>query len=204
MTSRLILIRHGVTRWNEAKRYCGRRDIPLSRAGRAAVRRLRQELESLRCDRVYSSDRKRAFETARILFNDTKITRVKGLREMDFGMMEGLTHAQIMKRYPGTYEKWLRDPFKNTMPGAEVLSSFEKRVRVALRRIVRANRGKTVAVVCHGGVIGIFVTTLLKTKDFWPHIPGAASLTLVAYKKGGPRLTLFNATKHAGPLSWER
>jgi len=98
MITRLILIRHGMTDWNKEKKYCGRRDIPLSDEGKNQALKLSRKLKSVNFDGVYSSDKKRAIQTARIIFKGLRITKIKGLKELDFGVFEGLTHEEIMKK----------------------------------------------------------------------------------------------------------
>ena len=63
--TRLLLVRHGVTEWNEAGRYQGHQDIPLSDAGREQARRVAERLSDERIAFAYSSDLKRARETSR-------------------------------------------------------------------------------------------------------------------------------------------
>lgn len=194
--TKLILIRHGVTRWNKEKRYCGHRDIGLSNEGRRQVKLLSGRLNLVRFDKVYCSDRKRAMQTARMLFKQARIIPDRNLREINFGILEGLKHKEIMERYADTYKKWLRDSFKNNIPKAEPMNTFKKRVEKSLRNIIRLNPGKTIAVVCHGGVIGIFVSSMLKSKNFWRCIPLPASVTTAEYKRGKTRLKEFNDTQH--------
>jgi broad specificity phosphatase PhoE len=75
---------------------------------------------------------------------------------------------------------------------------FKKRVRNAIKKILQVNSGKTVAVVCHGGVIGMLVSSILKSKDFWKYVPSAASLTIVEYKDDKFRIKKFNDKRHLG------
>jgi len=196
MPTKLILIRHGITAWNQQRRYCGHKDVCLSSEGKRQAAKLRKKLESVNCDRIYVSDRKRAIQTAKIIFDGSAITQIKNLREINFGVFEGLNYEEIRKKYPSLHKKWLRDPFNNHIPKGEYLYSFKKRINSAIKRIIRLNQGKTIAVVCHGGTIAMFITSLLKKKSFWRYVPGAASVSIVEYRKNKPRLKLFNCTKH--------
>jgi len=194
---KIFLIRHGVTEWNKKKKYCGCRDVPLSLQGRRQAMRLRERLLNMPVfDEVYSSDRKRALETAGIAFGGRKLNRVKDLREINFGVFEGLTHRQILKKYPQVYSRWLSDPFRCSIPRGEELGKFGSRVTRAIASIAFANKGKCVAVVCHGGAISMIVTRLLKKKDFWGYIPDSTSVTLLEYRRGKAELKLFNCTEH--------
>ena len=196
MATKLILIRHGLTQWNRQKRYCGFFDINLSDEGKIQARKLRERLKLEKIHKVYSSDRKRAMHTAKIIFTGLEIENVADLREMHFGIFEGLTHDEIARKHPKIYTKWLEDPFSTTIPDGENLDEFKKRVRSAIKKIVVSNRNKTVAIICHGGAISIFITGILKSRDFWKQIPSPASLSIVEYKSGKPKIRLFNDTSH--------
>ncbi|MDD5044802.1 MAG: histidine phosphatase family protein [Candidatus Omnitrophica bacterium] len=198
MATELILIRHGITNWNKARRYCGCKDVPLSSEGRAQAVKLHRKLKDVCFDRIYSSDRKRALETCRIIFGRVRIAKVKGLREINFGVFEGLRHTEIMKKYGPVYKKWLSDPYQHHIPRAEKMADFKKRIYVSFAKIARANPDKTVAVVCHGGVIGVFVGGIYRSKDFWRYVPGATSVTVVKYKNRTPRIMKFNDIAHLG------
>ena len=187
MTTKLILIRHGITAWNKQGRYCGYKDVGLSSEGKAQIVKLHKSLSKISFDRIYCSDRKRALQTARIIFKKAKIARVSALREINFGVLEGLKHDEIMEKYPEVYKGWLADPYKGRIPRAEPMQVFKKRVGGAIKKIIRSNRGKTIAVVCHGGVIAIFVSNILKSRDFWSHVPSPASITIVEYKSNQVR-----------------
>lgn len=182
MTTRLVLIRHGITEWNIQKRYCGYRDVSLSKQGKAQVVKLRAGLKNVSFDKIYCSDRKRALATRAILFGRSDFVKVTGLREINFGVLEGFKYDEIMEKYPEVYKEWLTNPYKGRIPQAEPMQVFKKRVRGSINKILRFNHGKTIAVVCHGGVIGIFLSSILKSRDFWSHVPSPASVTIVEYK----------------------
>lgn len=194
--TRLILIRHGITNWNKERRYCGRKDIGLSDEGRAQVKLLSGRLNAVGFDKVYCSDQKRALQTARILFKHRKIILYHGLREINFGVLEGLRHDEIMEKYASTYSEWLKDCFKNRIPKAEPMDIFKKRVEGVLRKILRSGHGKTIAIICHGGVIGIFVSSILKKRSFWSCIPSPASITIIEHGKEKIKLKKLNDIAH--------
>ncbi len=196
MATKLLLIRHGETDWNLKKRYCGHNDISLNATGKDQARRLRQRLEKEKIHKVYSSDRKRAVETARIVFGALEIETIPQLREIHFGSFEGLTHNQIIKRHRRVYEKWLKDPFNNHIPGGEPLPDFRERIASAFNQIISHNRNKIVAVVCHGGSISILISHILKTNTFWEFMPHSTGLTVIEYANAKPMIRLLNDTSH--------
>lgn len=196
MAARLLLIRHGQTAWNLEKRYCGFTDIGLNDQGINQAKRLSTRLAGQGIHKVYSSDRKRAIETAEIALNASSLKKNPDLREIHFGVFEGLCYKEIMQQYPEIYIKWVENPFSVVIPKGEDLRDFKTRVINAFNNIVSLNQDKTVAVFSHGGVISIFINYILKTTDFWNKIPDSTSLTVVEYENGQAKITAFNDTSH--------
>lgn len=196
MPAQLFLIRHGQTDGNLYKRYCGCIDIGLNDQGRRQAQALAGRLKDEAIDAVYSSDRKRAVETAGIVFGGRPVGINSDLREIHFGFAEGLSHEEVLKYYREPYTQWLQDPFNARIPGGESVPDFTRRVTRALDGIAADNPGKKVAVVSHGGVLSIFLNGLCGTRDFWGKIPGSTGLTIVEYDRGEARVLLLNDTAH--------
>ena len=190
MPTRLILIRHGETAWNRQKRYCGSVDIGLNGTGRRQAKRLKRRLKGEKIEKVYSSGRLRALQTARIIFAEKNVETLPGLNEMHFGVLEGLTHAEASENHPFIYSRWLKDPFEVRIPGGEELNKFKRRVTAAIGKTVKANSGRTIALVCHGGSIGIYLSYILKSKDFWRMIPSSTAVTIIEFARGRPKVSL--------------
>jgi alpha-ribazole phosphatase len=180
--TKLLLIRHGETDYNLKKRYSGFTDVGLNKTGRQQARELYKKLKKQNIHKVYSSDKRRAIETVKILFKNKEIEKNPDLREIHFGVFEGLTYDEILKKYPVVYKKWLKNPYTIAIPKGESLTALKKRAVRAIKKIASQNKDKTVAIVTHGGVISVFINYLLKTKDFWNKIPKSASLTVIEYK----------------------
>jgi probable phosphoglycerate mutase len=93
MTRRLWLVRHGETAWSAAGRFNGWRDLSLSDRGRAQARALADRLRGRRFQAIWSSDLRRAVETARLAYGEPSVDR--RLRELDFGALEGRTWQEL-------------------------------------------------------------------------------------------------------------
>ncbi len=195
----LLLIRHGQTAWNSQKKYCGYKDVALNTTGKKQAALLHTRLKDKPIHKIYASDKLRALQTAQIIFKGRTIEQITDLREMHFGCFEGLKHRQIMKKYTTLYSAWLKDPFSVSIPKGEKVTDFRKRVVKAIKNIVAGNANKTIAVVCHGGTISIYITHLLKTRDFWKQIPRSTAISIIDYRNNKPEIKIFNDTGHLEP-----
>lgn len=198
MPTKLLLIRHGETTWNKNKRYSGVSDVLLSKEGKRQAEKLHKRLKCATIDKIYSSDRKRAIQTAKIVFKDKDFEKIYDLREIHFGIFEGLTYSQVMKKYPVVYKQWLKDPYSIKIPKGESLFEFKKRIISAIKKVIASNKNKTVAIVCHGGAISVILNHILKTKEFWQKIPKSASLSIIEHNKRKIEIKLFNDITHLG------
>lgn len=201
--NRMILVRHGETEWNEGIRYQGQRDIPLSERGRQQARRVAERLKGEKLAAIYSSDLRRAYETANVIADPHSIYVVPlmGLRETSFGEWEGMTYKEIASKYPDLVGRWVADPEFVSPPGGESFSQMRERVMMEVERITRAHEGDTVVVVSHGGVIrGVICTILgLPLKTFWRLKIDNASISVVEfYQDGNAILCSMNDVSHLG------
>ena len=87
----LLLARHGETDWNRARRWQGHAVRPLTDRGRAQAAALSDRLADIALDAVYSSDLRRARETAEAvaLPHGLDVIVLPELREVDVGSWEG-------------------------------------------------------------------------------------------------------------------
>jgi broad specificity phosphatase PhoE len=148
----IYLVRHGATEWNDTKRAQGQADIELNEAGFAQARKAAADLSHIELTAVYSSDLKRALETARTIADSQglAVTTDRDLREIDQGDWEGLTVDEIARRWP---DHWGAARHYTARPGGESPQQVRTRALTAIERIVRANPEGNVVVVSHGGTI---------------------------------------------------
>jgi probable phosphoglycerate mutase len=71
------------------------------------------------------------------------------VQEQRPGEVDGQPWAEVKLRAPDLR----KEPFRALAPGAETWAQFVLRAGAALDRITREHAGKTIVVVCHGGVI---------------------------------------------------
>ncbi len=197
--SRLILIRHGETSYHSENRYCGFSNPPLNKNGIRQCESLSRRLNKANVHKVYSSNLKRALETARIIFKNNAIEQLPDFREMNFGILEGLTHQEIMNQHPRLYQDWLSQPAKLKFPGGETLKDLVARVRKQLSFILARNRQREIALIAHGGPIRVILSDVLKLglDSFWEINQEFTALNVIDYPQDAPpKVVIMNDTTH--------
>lgn len=154
----MVLIRHEET--DLAGRFCGHSDPELNEAGKLRLHSLVEEVVALGVKRIYSSDLRRASQTA------TAIARRVGgivelrpsLREIHFGAWEGLSWEEIQERYRAEAQLWVNEYPKRSAPRGETYRDFIARVETEFRQLIAENEDNAFAIVTHRGVIQYALT----------------------------------------------
>lgn len=194
---KLILVRHTETKWNKELRYIGRTDLELTEAGLKNAALLAKHLENKKIDRVYSSDMRRAKQTAKAIadLHDLPVDSLPELNEVDFGDWEGLTHVEISEKYNGLIDSWLADPLHVQIPKGETWTAFERRVHIALEKIIDNTRGAAL-VVTHGGPIKVIIGAVLRIppSSYWQIYQDKGAINIIKFEDNRPRVALLNDT----------
>jgi len=159
----LVLVRHGATSHTADKRFSGglaSSNPGLTDEGRAQVREVAEWLAPLgeAVEGVVTSPVRRTRESAEILGDRLALDVVEepGFAEMEFGVWDGLTFAEVRERYPDEIQGWLGS--LDVAPhGGESFLEVEKRVLAGLERVLDDYAGKTVLLVSHVTPIKILV-----------------------------------------------
>ncbi len=147
---KLYLLRHGMTRANEAHLYCGSTDLPLSPAGRAALEEAKKAGHWPEAAVYYTSGMKRTEQTLSILYPSAAAAAEPGLREIDFGDFE-MKSYDMLKEDP-QYLAWISgDNENNVCPHGESGAQAQARASRALE-VILGKKADALAVT-HGGVI---------------------------------------------------
>jgi broad specificity phosphatase PhoE len=152
--TRIHLVRHGETQWNRELRWQGHSDPPLNEQGREQARRLATALASTSFAAIYSSDLRRASETAEIVARRLgRPVRVDpALREIDIGSWEGFTLRELESRFPQAVARW-EETGEHGWENGETHEEMFTRAREAVRSIAARHDGEDVLVISHGGPI---------------------------------------------------
>ncbi len=198
--TRILAIRHGETAWNRASRIQGHLDIALNDTGRWQAQRLGRALAGEDIDAVYSSDLRRAFDTAQAVATacGCEVVTVAGLRERQFGEFQGLTFDEIATRWPGESERWRQRDTAFAPPGGESLKVFFRRSVDTASRLAIVHPGQTIALVAHGGVLDCLYRAASRIALDAPRTwqVGNASINRILYTGEGFSLVGWSDTFH--------
>jgi alpha-ribazole phosphatase len=194
------MVRHGETELNSAVHYWGYTDVGLNALGLKQAGRLRERLAAERIDAIYSSNLKRARLTAEIIAAryGLPVVTCPELREVDFGVLEGLTFEEISSAYPDVAERWIsRDPSLE-YPGGESNQEFTGRVASFLPRLEAHDTGSSILIVAHSGVLRTLICQLMGvgTSFRWRFRLDLASLSIMETYPAEAILTLLNDVSH--------
>ena len=155
MRTSILLLRHGQSVANVEKFFAGQSNVPLTPLGVEQAEAAAMALKHLHIDRIYSSSLDRAYDTALPFakMRGLEVTRLPDFVEWGAGDWEGMSFDSIKDTYPEEYRYWKNDMINLTMPNGESAVEVRARVGMALDRLAEENRGLTVMVACHGGVI---------------------------------------------------
>ena len=149
----LYLIRHGQA-INVVQKTSG--DPGLSPLGVKQAERLRDRLAAsgeIAADIVISSTMLRAKQTAEIIAPALGLPIIfdDEVQEQRPGEALNMSEEEFREKFgPVEFEQ---KPYFRLAPGAESWVEFSLRASTALQRITREHDGKTIVIICHGGII---------------------------------------------------
>lgn len=156
---RLYLVRHGEVEGSEGKAV-GHLDLPLSHRGARSMGVLAASWRGPAPDRLFTSDLRRAAESAQILAAQLGIAPIPDprLRELSFGKWEGFSWNEIHHHYGPHLAAWGERWWELAPPGGETFNDLSRRVLAWFREL---EEGEVVAAVGHGGSLRALFAALL-------------------------------------------
>ncbi|XP_062202805.1 phosphoglycerate mutase-like protein 4 isoform X2 [Phragmites australis] len=138
----VVVVRHGETSWNASRTIQGQMDPELNDTGRQqaamVARRLSKEAKPAA---VYSSDLKRAAETAQTIATACDVCNA--LRERHMGDLQGLQYGDAVRSKPESYKALSSDERNQEIPGGgESLDQLSERCVSYLNTIAEKHKGK--------------------------------------------------------------
>ena len=207
LPSRVVLVRHGRSSFNDQGRYQGSSDeAVLTPKGIETARQVGEYLRHSVIDAVYTSPLLRAKQTTEEILKAMADKRPKPinvsheLREIDLSVWEGLTYDYVRQHYRDSYECWQQQPHKFKLlannsyhfPVKDLYQRAEKFWSCSLSRYA----GKTVLVVSHGGTNHALISTALGFSPEHHHSlqQSNCGISVLEFSDHGTQLTELNQT----------
>ena len=167
---RLNVIRHGMTKANESRLYCGFTDLPLSEKGKDGLLSLRNTLVYPKAALYITSGLTRACETMRVLYDRERDLIIEDFKELNFGDFEMKSYNELKDK--PEYQNWIDIGNDAACPNGESRNAFEKRICNGIEKVIRLG-AESAVIVCHGGVIAVMMEKLFPgRRNFYEWQPG--------------------------------
>ncbi len=201
--ARLLLVRHGNTKLDNAHRFWGKTDVELSVDGIRQAEKMRDRLAKEQLNAVYASTLSRARLTAEIIASTCRIDVITcaELDEINFGRVEGLTFEEISRQHPELSETLDNWKIRPSFPGGESLDELNLRVQKFLKRLNNDKPEETVLIVAHAGTLRVMICNLLAIElEHWRQMRlDLGSLSILETYPRGAILNLLNDVSHLKP-----
>jgi probable phosphoglycerate mutase len=166
MITRLFLLRHAQTA-DTSKFHGSESDIGLSDWGHEQARRLATQFSAIPVDAIYSSAMRRAVDTATPIAQalGLTLTQVPELHERSMGKLAGAPREDFRHVFTDAMIAWIAGDLEYSHPTGESYAAMRSRGVPALTRLLDRHDGQTVAVVAHGMLIRVLISSLVPE---WP------------------------------------
>ena len=212
----IIMVRHGETEGNLDDKAQGHFDAHLTERGRLQAQAVAKRLSDVKLDAAYSSDLRRAMDTAQSIINNRPGLEIQPrpqLREYNFGHYEDLLWDAIGDEVPELYQRWknLDSRAGIEFPGGESMGAAWQRVGdFASEMLKKHHRGnETILVVGHGGSLQALLGQLLnlRIRDQWDFVFSNTGVTILneyLYTPNAWRMKTFNDTGHLNGIGFTK
>jgi broad specificity phosphatase PhoE len=166
--TRVVLIQAGPTPWDEEERLAGAHTLPLTDGALESIRALVERID-YPVHAVYRAARNEAADQAAKVVAQKFHLRPRDapeLDEMNLGLWQGLRGPEVKARFPSAFPRWQENALSVNPPEGESLADAIQRLRGALAKVLRRNRGHTVGLAMRPTAMQIVAGILrLKTPE---------------------------------------
>ena len=153
---KILFVRHGESKSNEAGKFAGSSDIPLSELGKKQAQLVCEYvLKNYAVDAVYASPLSRAYDTVEGIGLAAGVPVVKHIafKEIDGGLWEQKSLEEIARLYPSDFDYWKKEVGLARPTGGETFGEVQSRALKGVLELFEKHDGQTVVVGTHAGVI---------------------------------------------------
>jgi probable phosphoglycerate mutase len=193
-----FLIRHGQTKWKKIG-FLSYTDLKLTNKGIFQTKKIALKLKKEKIDKIYSSPLKRCKQTAEIIgkYLGLKVYIAPQLKEVNFGIFEGLSLREAEKKYPELFWARQKDKWNFRIPHGESYKDAAERILKFLKKLL-GKKHKNIVLVTHVTIIKILLklfSNLSMEKIDQIRFP-PTSLTILKRKNKKFRALVINDISH--------
>ena len=162
--TRFALLRQIEAGWNKDKWIQGQTNNPITQEEESQAKEWGRILDHFQWDRIITSEKGRAVETASFVnlsFN-VPIVHDSRFNEQDWGDWTGKTIEQIVKEEPALFEEQYEAGWRFKPPRGEDNDTVVKRTLLALKEAHMKYIRENILVVIHEGLIRLILSRLLE------------------------------------------
>lgn len=222
--TRIILVRHGRSTYNDQGRYQGSsNDAVLTEQGTATAQQVGQYLRHVPIQAVYSSPLRRVTQTANAILRELStglgsIVIDSNLREIDLHHWEGLSYQTVREQFAEDYRCWQERPHEFALMRSQASSqasgsaiavaeepyypvqALYQRVRQFWQMLLLKHMDQTVLVVSHGGTNHALLSTALDLAPQHHHRlqQSNCGVSIVEFTRQRSQLCQLNSTTPLG------
>jgi probable phosphoglycerate mutase len=202
MSLNLYLLRHGQTAFSRENIFSGCGSDPeLTEAGLAMAQAFAQSYRTLDWRAVYASPLKRTIATARPLCDaiGKEMILRDGMREISYGLWEGLTVEDVKRDFPEDYARFLSDAARYPPTGGESAIALAARALSVVEEIKQTIKDGNLLIVSHKATIRALLCRILgiDLAQFRYRVAcPVASVSVVEFTDHGPLLKTLADRAH--------
>ncbi len=163
----LFLIRHTQTEYNLVDRIGG--DPGLTARGREQAEALGLFFSSRKISYIFTSSKLRTIRTAEAIAarqNDCRIIALKEFDEINAGICEGMTYAEIEKKMPQVFRERETNKYAYVYPEGESYAMMKQRIEEGIKKSFFLNRrADNIMIVGHQAVNRLILSHFLYRRD---------------------------------------
>lgn len=210
-STKVILVRHARTTYNEQGRYQGSSDESvLTVKGKQDAFSTGLALQQYDFDAVYTSPLIRVRQTTEAIIDALKtkskvppVYSDRLLTEICMSDWQGLLYREVREKFPEAYHCWQNTPhlftFNNTV--FPVLELFVQ-AKTFWQKILTKHQGQTISIVAHGGTNRALISTAtgLKPESYHSLQQSNCGISYLEFMphSNSARLKYLNVTQHLG------
>lgn len=197
----VVLVRHGLSTWNEDSRIQGSSDLSvLSEKGAVQALKCKEALGKLKFDLCFASPISRAKSMAELIWDgrEEPLVFLDSLKEAHLHFLEGMRNEDAKVQFPDMYKAWREDPTNFCIEGVYPVVDLWGRARRAWEEILSA-KGQSILVVTHKSILRALICTALgmgPDRFRATDINNGGICSFKINEKGEPLLQSLNMTAH--------